>query len=307
MKTAPIGLFVYSRVNHTRQTVDALRANALAEESDLIVFSGSPKSDSESQKVAEVRDYIKTISGFKSVKIVERKENLGLAKSIIAGVTETVNEYGRVIVVEDDLVTSPYFLQYMNEALELYADENKVISIHSYDYPVKKDLPETFFLKGADCWGWATWKRGWDLFEPDGKKLLNELIIKNLTKEFDYNGSYPFSKMLEDQIKGKNNSWAIRWYASAFLKEKLTLYPGKALVKNIGFDDSGVHCGSGQEYVADISLLPVKVEKIPVVHNDFAWKIIADYFQSLKPSFFNKWFRRFKKVVKIVLRYIRNK
>jgi hypothetical protein len=139
--------------------------------------------------------------------VIERNRNWGLAESIIDGVTRVVNEFGRVIVVEDDLVTSIYFLQYMNEVLNLYEKEEKVASIHGYVYPID-GLPETFFLRGADCWGWATWKDKWALFEPDGTKLLDELKKRKLTKRFDFNGSYPFSLMLANQVSGKNDSWA---------------------------------------------------------------------------------------------------
>ena len=127
----------------------------------------------------------------------------------------------KVIVLEDDLVTSPHFLQYMNDGLGIYERDDRVISIHGYSYPVHGKLPETFFLRGADCLGWATWKRGWDLFEDDGQRLLNELERRNLTRSFDFDGSYPYTQMLRDQIAGSNSSWAVRWYASAFLRDKL--------------------------------------------------------------------------------------
>ena len=276
---APIALFVYNRPEHTLQTVTALQNNVLAKESDLIIFSDGPKNEKDTEKLIEVRKYLKTITGFKSITIKESKANQGLANSIITGVTETVSKFGQVIVLEDDLVTSKYFLKYMNEALELYKEAQDVISIHGYIYPVKTKLPDTFFLKGADCWGWATWKRGWDLFEADGQKLLAELEQKNLTKEFDFAGSYPYTQMLKDQIAGQNNSWAIRWYASAFIADKLTLYPGRSLVKNIGFDNSGTHCGRSQEYSLRLSEIPIKVESIPIKENKRARKCFEIYFK----------------------------
>ena len=184
---APIALIVYNRLTNTKETVNALSKNMLAKESDLTIFSDGPKADKDIEKVNEVRNYLKTITGFKSITIIESAVNKGLAASIISGVTEIVNKYTRIIVLEDDLVTSPYFLTYMNDALEMYENEEKVASIHGFIYPVKKELPETFFIKGADCWGWATWKRAWDLFESDGLKLLNELKNRKLTKEFNFN------------------------------------------------------------------------------------------------------------------------
>ncbi|MFD1188891.1 glycosyltransferase, partial [Pontibacter rugosus] len=237
-------LFVYNRPTHTKKTVAALLKNKFASDSDLFIYSDAPKKSEAEKDVSEVRQYISQIQGFKSVKVIEREKNLGLATSIIQGVTEVVNIYGRVIVLEDDLVTAPSFLSYMNTALKLYQQDDAVISVHGYVYPANINLVQnTFFLKGADCWGWATWKRGWDLFETDGSKLLQQLHAQELTTEFDFDNSYPYTQMLIDQINKKNDSWAIRWYASAFLENKYTLYPTKTLVKNIGLDMSGTHSG----------------------------------------------------------------
>ncbi|HOD41117.1 MAG TPA: hypothetical protein PKL57_11210, partial [Candidatus Wallbacteria bacterium] len=205
----------------------------------------------------------------------------GLAKSIIAGVTDVVEKYGRVIVMEDDMVSSPYFLRYMNEGLEFYENCDRVVSIHGYIYPVEGKLDETFFLKGADCWGWATWKRGWSVFESDGKKLLKELRERNLTAEFDFDGSYGFTQMLEHQIEGVNDSWAIRWHASAFLKDKLTLYPGRSLIDNIGNDASGTHCQvTGAYNITKVSQNPVKIEKIEMKPDAKAFEAIKNYYLS---------------------------
>lgn len=313
---AAIALFVYNRPWHTKQAIEALQKNKLAKESDLIIFSDGPKGEGRESVVAnqisavggqktdhrqpitdyriqEVREYIRTITGFKSLRIVERERNLGLANSIISGVTEVVNKYGKIIVLEDDLVTSPYFLQYMNDALNLYENEEKVISIHGYVYPIE-GLPETFFLKGADCWGWATWKRGWDLFEADGKKLLTQLKEKKLLKRFDFDEAYPYTKMLKDQIEGKNDSWAIRWYASALIHDKLTLYPGKSLVKNIGTDSSGTHGDNLKNFT------PLMTNKLPQLLHAFLEEDICSY---KKFVFFLKTTRRFifrKKILSLI-------
>ena len=288
MTLSPIALFVHNRPKHTQKTVEALQKNNFAQESELFIFSDSWKNEEARKKVEEVREYIKTISGFKNVTITERKENWGLANSIISGVTEIVNKYGRIIVLEDDLVTSPFFLEYMNEALDLYEKEEKIISLHGYIYPVKEKLPETFFLKGADCWGWATWKRGWDLFEPDGKKLLTELEKRNLTKEFDFDGNFHFTKMLKKQTAGLTNSWAIRWYASAFLKNKLTLYPGKSLVQNIGQDMSGTHEGNSAVYQTAMADKKISIGSIEIMENRKAREAIADHFKSINPGIFGR-------------------
>lgn len=292
---APIVLFVYNRPWHTQRTIEALQANELANESELIVFADGAKSSKDTEMVREVREYIHSVTGFKDIKIHEQDKNLGLANSVIAGVTQVVNEYGRIIVLEDDMVTSPYFLRYMNDALELYKDEEKVISIHGYMYPVEENLPETFFLKGADCWGWATWKRGWDLFEVDGKKLLRSFKSRRQRKEFDFNGSFPYYKMLIRQTKKQVDSWAIRWYASAFLKGKLTLYPGKSLVHNIGLDNSGVHCGNDSSYTGNRNFQKIECSPQIASENLNAKTILSTFFR-------NRHQIQFRKKIKIILK-----
>jgi hypothetical protein len=302
---APIAIFVYNRITHTKQTIQALQSNYLAKDSELFIFSDGPKDKLLNEKILELRSYLTTIDGFKKISIIKREENFGLAKSIITGVTQVVNDYGKVIVIEDDLVTSPYFLEYMNEGLNKYQDDERVISIHGYVYPIKHKLPETFFIKGADCWGWATWKRGWDLFENDGQKLLDELRLKKLTKKFDFDETYPYTKMLEDQISKKNNSWAIRWYASAFLKDKLTLYPGKSLVKNIGFDNSGTHCGFSDDFVAEIFMSRISINPIDIKENIKAKKLFKDFLKPKRKNIFSKFFKLISDLLKNI--YYENK
>lgn len=275
--TAPIALFTFSRPAHTAQTLAALQSNLLAEQSDLIIFSDGPRHQQDQEKVKEVRTLLHQVKGFRTVQVIERETNYGLSRNIIDGVTQICREYGQVIVLEDDLVTSPYFLKYMNEALSYYANNSQVASIHGYVYPVQEQLPETFFLRGADCWGWATWHRAWNLFNPNGSELLKELYRQNLTQEFDFAGAYPYTKMLKGQIAGTNDSWAIRWYASAFLQNKLTLYPGRSLVHNIGNDASGTHCGSSQTFDVKVSEQPIKVGDIPVEESKIARQAFINF------------------------------
>lgn len=289
---APIALFVYNRPAHTRQTVEALRANALANESDLIVYSDAPKSEVQAENVREVRKYIREIEGFKSLTVIERATNFGLARSIIDGVTAILNKYGRIIVLEDDMETSPYFLTYMNEALEKYAGEDHVVSIHGYVYPVAQMLPEAFFLPGADCWGWATWSRGWACFNADGQFLLDELKRRKLIRSFDFNGAYPFSEMLEGQIKGTNDSWAVRWYASAFLAGKLTLYPGRSLVHNIGNDNSGTHCGDSAGMNAQLSKTPIGLGNVVIEPSQQGRQAFEEFFRQIDKNFLGRLVRK---------------
>lgn len=247
MEYAPIIVFVYNRPEHTKRTLTLLANNYLASESEVFIFCDGPKdkaTEEQRNAILKVRKIVREDFGFKSVYITEAEKNKGLAPSVIAGVTDIVNRFGKCIVVEDDLDTSPYFLQYMNDALEIYKDTQNVACIHGYVEQHKKQLPETFFLKGADCWGWGTWKRAWDKFNPNGQELLDEIHKQHCEKHFNFNNTYNYVKMLEDQIAGKNSSWAIRWQASAYLHDMYCLYPNETLVVNVGFDGSGTHCGN---------------------------------------------------------------
>lgn len=301
---APIVLFTYDRLDHTRRTIDALLKNHSVQNHDLIIFSDAPSSPNRAQKVNDVRKYLSTISGFRSITIKNRLINFGLAKSIIEGVTSVLVEFDRVIVLEDDLVTSPYFLTFMNDSLQKYANDDRVISVHGYVYPVKESLPEAFFLRGADCWGWATWRRGWNLFNIDGKSMLNELNTLKLTSQFNFNNSYLYSKMLQDQIQKRNDSWAILWYASAFLANKLTLYPGVSLVLNIGNDNSGTHCEASDSHDVILSKTPIDLSKVVVCESDTSRKAFENFFRKNKGGFatrFNNILRR--KLVNLIKGY----
>jgi hypothetical protein len=145
-------------------------------------------------------------------------------------------------------------------------------------------LPETFFLRYTGCWGWATWKRGWDLFEQDGRKLLKELQRRNLTNRFDVFGSYPFTKMLENQIKGLNDSWAIRWQASAFLKDKLTLFPGQSLIMNIGMDNSGTHPAKNKHFSVQLAERRIEIKEMILEEDNFVLQNLTSYFHSISPN-----------------------
>ena len=285
---APIVVFTYNRPNHTQRTVESLLKNPLAKKSDLIIFSDAAPTPSQRQAVDEVRSYLSELSGFRSIKVIHRDKNFGLAESIIQGVTEVLQESEKVIVLEDDMVVSPYFLEYMNEALEQFVDDDRVISVHGYVYPVDFELPEAFFLPGADCWGWATWRRGWALFNSDGQYLLDELVRRHLIQEFDYNGAYPFLSMLKDQIKGANDSWAIRWHASAFLAGKLTLYPGRSLVHNIGTDSSGTHCKDSDSMDAKLSETKIKLNNIAVESSPTGREAFENFFRQSQKKLLNR-------------------
>ncbi|KAA6347433.1 hypothetical protein EZS27_005117 [termite gut metagenome] len=298
MTYAPILLFVYNRPKHVRQMISSLLQNTLAAKSPLFIYSDAAKNKENYMPIEETRKYIRTVTGFESVTIVKREENWGLAKSIIDGVTTQINRFGRVIVLEDDLIVAPHFLQFMNDALETYQDEQKVGHIQACDFTKDPSLPDTFLIKWTGSWGWATWDRAWNYFNPDGKTLLKELETRKLTRTFDFNGSYGFTRMLRRQIKGKNNSWAIRWNTSLFLKDILSLNAGRSLVQNTGFDGSGTNCGGGELYASDLLMEKLPVEKInPITENLAARHAFEKYYRHTN-SFTAKAIRRIKRTWK---------
>ena len=304
MDFAPIVLFTYNRPDHVKQTIEALQKNEFASDSDLIIYSDGAKDKTDELAINETRKYLHTVEGFKSVQIIEREKNWGLAESLIDGITSVVDKYGKVIVMEDDLLTSPYYLRFMNQALEKYSDDDQIASIHGYVNPVKEELPETFFLSYASSWGWATWQRAWRIFERDGSKLLNELQDKNFEQRLDFDNSYYFVKMLRNQIKGKNSSWAIRWYTSIVLKNKLCLYPGKSLVRQIGCDGSGTHSSNDDWFDVELSTSPINLIDIPIEESAVARKIYQKFYKSVKLTY---WFKIKNLIRKIYKRVTTNR
>ena len=298
MNLSPILLFVYNRPAHTRRCIESLSRNSLAVESELFIYADGAKDQTVADEVEEVRQYIRSIQGFKKVTLIERNENWGLARNIIDGVSTQVKKYGKVIVLEDDLVVAPHFLRFMNDALETYQDEPKVGHIQACDFTQDTSLPDTFLIKWTGSWGWATWERAWKHFNPNGKELLQELEARKLTYTFDFNGKYGFTRMLRRQIEGKNNSWAIRWNASLFLKDILSLNVGRSLVQNEGFDGSGTNCGGGGLYASHLHLEPLPVHKIsPVLENQNARQAFIRYY-GRSNSFWAKAIRRIKRTLK---------
>jgi hypothetical protein len=305
-RLAPVALFVYNRPWHTRQTVEALQGNDLAGDSDLFIFSDAPKNPEAAEAVREVREYIKTISGFRSVSIIERDRNWGLANSIIDGVTKLCGELGRVIVLEDDLIVSPHFLDYMNRALERYAQEEKVMQISANMFPIKpaETLPETFFCRMTTSWGWATWDRAWRKFEPDAKRLARMIRARKLREEFDM--KYYYFQMLESQARGEIDSWAIRWYASVFLAGGLCLHPSASLVSNIGVDGSGTHCGNGNVYQVSLSsgmpdMFPSSIEE-----SIQGRQALEAFYRSIYHPVRRSVWQRLKSRAKAALRHVTN-
>lgn len=254
---APIVLFTYNRPAHTRLTIESLATNKLSRESDLFVFSDGPRNATDRDAVSAVRDYLSTIQGFKHITIVARERNFGLADSIVDGVTSTIEKYGHVIVLEDDLELSPFFLHYMNDALIRYQDAHRVMHIAGYMLPISSDgLPQSFFLRQSSCWGWATWARAWKYFSR------NDATFDGFTKtdihRFNLDGTIDYWKQAMDNRSGKLKTWAVYWYASVYKRQGLCLHPRSSLVNNTGHDGSGVNCGKETRFTASLLQEPIR-------------------------------------------------
>lgn len=295
-KLAPVVLFVYNRPLHTEQTLAALEKNLLAPESDLFIYADGARNKEAEAQVAEVSKIIHKPWSFRSVTIIQRDRNWGLAPNVIDGVTTIIRKYGKVIVLEDDLKTAPNALQYFNDALNQYESEPQVMSVSGYNYPLKEAdaLPETFFFRVTNSWGWATWDRAWKHFNPDIESMVQQLNQEQIY-QFSIEGKENFWKQVQQFRKGKINSWAIRWYLSVFLQKGLTLYPRHSYIQNIGTDGSGTHSDAEQTYRVRLNeekttCFPEKIEE-----NAVAYERIKDFYAHRKGSLFQRGIRFAKK------------
>ncbi|MEJ5053288.1 sugar transferase [Sphingobacterium sp. MYb382] len=296
---APIVLFVYNRPKHTRRTLAALEKNALASSSLLYIISDGPKNADAIESVNQVRAIIREPWEFKHITIIERTKNIGLADNIIDGVTRIVNEHGRIIVLEDDLETSAQALHYFNDALDCYADTERVMQISGYMYPVQypRRLPKTFFFRVANSWGWATWKRAWDDFNPDIEALTADFKHRDI-KRFTIDGTENFWKQVKAFKAGKINSWAIRWYLSVFNKNGLVLYPRHSMTQNIGTDGSGTHSDLDQAYRVELETSRVKYFPTEIEEHKKAYEAIKYFYTHRKGNILERLVRYLMKKFK---------
>jgi acetyltransferase-like isoleucine patch superfamily enzyme len=281
---SPVALFVFDRPDHTERTIHALRKAELAEESILFIFADGPRnysSKEEMNRVERVRKIIEDLDGFKEVVIVKSDVNKGLASSIIDGVTTVVDKFGRVIVLEDDIIVSKGFLKYCNEALDLYSNDEEVMHISASNYDANfDDLNDTFFVKALSCQGWATWKRAWDLYNDDALDHLTFFQTDPIRSfKFDIEGSAYFMKQLKKNVSGELNTWAVKWYASWLRAGGISLFPKKSLLFNIGFDGSGENSGKGKSYIGE-TIEYLKPMKIPIFEDEVAREKIRDFWRS---------------------------
>lgn len=297
LNSVAVALFVYNRLDHTKQTVEALLSNEV-NSLVLYVFSDGPKAK-DGQAVSEVRSYISTIRGFERIHLVERHQNVGLARSIIEGVTQVLQEYEAVIVLEDDLIVSTSFIPYMIDALSKFRNEPRVMSIAGYNYPIFSDgdtnVGDAYFLKFTTSWGWATWASAWSHFNKNPEELLRSFSRAEV-RDFNFNGSENFWRQVSLNKRGVIDTWAIFWYATVFREGGLTLFPKKSLVRNIGHDGSGTNCGVSDRF--DVELLPssVSLGQLSVEENLYARRSLERFFRESRPSLFSR-----------ILRFLRRK
>jgi hypothetical protein len=280
---APIILFTYNRPYHTQRTLDALMQNELADESILYLYCDGPKEDAtdeQKQKIAEVRHIIREKRWCKEVQVIEFPKNKGLANSIINGVTEVIEKHGKVIVLEDDIITSKGFLKYMNDALRIHEKNVKVMHISAYMYPHSEKLPDTFFFNVPyPGGGWATWKRAWNYFNPDARRLYNYFEERKLWNTFNKFGGKYLQKQLQANMEGSLKTWFIKWHATLIIQNGFTLYPSCSLTNNIGFDEEGTHCTPMTKFDIHNLAASIPVEDIPLIESKKAKRIIIRFYQ----------------------------
>jgi hypothetical protein len=268
MTSAPVAIFAFRRPEHTQRLIESLRANPETDGTEFVAFCDGPRTERDRPFVDATRAVLRR-SGLPRLELVERERNLGLAASVIDGVTRLCQAHGRVIVLEDDLVVSPTFLGFMNGALEAYADEKQVFQVSGFMFPV--ELPTAaaaLFLPFTNSWGWATWDRAWRHFDHGAAAYWQLARDGALRRRFDLGGRYYFFEMLRRQVRGEIDSWAIRWYLSVFMRDGLTIFPRRSLVENAGFGGDATHCVGDLPAHAAAAAAQHRVEAFPSVRVD---------------------------------------
>src|SRR5690606_1234137 len=295
-KLSPIILFVYNRPDHTRRTLQALEKSLLAQKSILYIFSDGAKNSAAKAVVNEVRTVIKSFRLFKRIHIIEREINWGLAKNVIDGVTQVIHEHGKAIVLEDDVVLSEHALSFFNRALTYYENEETVMHIGGYIYELDRtNLAETFFTRYAASQAWATWKRAWDYFEVDIDEIIRQFDKKKIN-DFTFDHTMNFWRQIQQQKVGKVDSWAVRWYASVFLRGGLALSPNQSLIENIVHDGTGVHSEISGMFATTIRSEPIDGFPAEVVESEEGYRSLKKYFKHRKGGLIERG-----------VRFIRNK
>lgn len=297
---APIIIFVYNRPDHVKKMIENLVQCELASNSDLYIYSDGARSEKDEIAVQKVREFCKTIYGFRSLNIIQRDKNLGLAANIIDGVTDVVNRHGTVIVMEDDLIVHQQFLLYMNKCLNKFENNKNIWHVSGWNYPINDHgLTDIFLTRIMNCWGWATWKDRWMYFEKKPEKLI-KVFNKKMIREFDIENSGVFWSQVINNLHERMNTWAIFWYATIFLNKGLCVNPKISLVTNIGHDGSGTHKSQAENIYSpilrtqDISNWDYEIGKI---ENQLAYKRIQEFYKNLKPKITTRILNKMKKIL----------
>jgi hypothetical protein len=284
-KLAPIILFTYKRLDTLKTTIHFLKKNKLANKSNIYIYSDFYKTNVDKVNVMKVRKYLKEINGFNQKKIILRKKSYGLAKNIINGVSEVLKKNNKVIVLEDDIRVSKYFLDYMNQALNLYEKKKKIWHISGWNYNVKVfSTHDAYFTRTMNCWGWATWKDRWAYFNKNPNMIIKKWSDRDIYK-FNFDGSYNYFSQIERNLLKKINTWAIFWYATIFENDGLCLNPKNTLVSNIGIDNSATNTkNSNDVFVGNLSNSSFLPKKFPtkLLEDKFFFKIIRNKFLIMK-------------------------
>ena len=279
MSLAPIVLFAFNRPEHTRRCLESLRANPLASASELFIHVDGPKPGAAPalvEKNAAVKRVIREQPWCGRVHFIEPEVNRTMPVAMVDNVTQLVNRFGRIIVLEDDLVLAPGFLQFMNEGLDLYADCPQVWGVEGYLYPIPPLATDTCFLGFTSTWGWATWARAWAGFNPSAEGLLAQIPPAE-RRRFNLGNSYDYHGLLVKCTTGSWKYWDVRWYASVFARQGLCLYPRQSMVRNIGHDNSGMHCLPDEDFQSQLILDAVRVTRQPIVEDRTARRRIIRY------------------------------
>ena len=309
--TSPIAFFAFNRPYHTLETLNSLCNNQEISQTDFYAFIDGPRKTSEIQLIDNVEKIIRSFeSKFKSLTVYRSDSNLSMAINQKRGISKVLSDFDSVIVLEDDIFVSKYFLSYMNNALEIYKNNKRVWHINGFNYPIKFDGEfECFFMRSMQCWGWATWKDRWKNFIDDPLSCdpyyLKAIFNKNMIKEFDLNLSKSMNwKQVEDNTTGKlNNTLAIFWYGFIFIQKGLCLTPKISMTRNIGHDGSGIHSSLDKEF-ASTNLNHNKVKIFPNVieENFYCLNQIRKYLNKknrILPRLFNK--------AVLIFKYLKNK
>ncbi len=296
--SSPIVMFVYNREEHVHKTLSSLMNNNGVTESSIFIFSDGPKNKDDALKVEKVRNYLesaKKLSIFKGFHVFKENRNKGLAESVISGITKIIGDFGRVITIEDDILTSVDFLNYMNSALDYYENDERIWSISGYSFPFLHDYGKDVFLSARGCsWGIGTWKNRWETVDWQVKDY--RVFRFNLARRRKFNrGGNDLSTMLDDQMAGNIDSWAIRWVYAQSKKGKYTVYPVQSKVRNIGMDGSGTHSTTSAaesfETGLNVNGSPCKFENVK-------------YDKRIERDFRKKYHRKIRSRVRVFFRCI---